>query len=99
MIGRSLTHGHGITPGAAQAGDAMTGRVIVLGTVAMAVAAIGTTMGAGITPRFVWNASASVPIGLYSVHLCTFGADTRQGGSPYCGRLLSSSNPGALSRQ
>jgi conjugative transfer signal peptidase TraF len=46
----------------------MTGRVIVLGTVAMAVAAIGTTMVAEMTPRFVWNASASVPIGLYSVH-------------------------------
>jgi conjugative transfer signal peptidase TraF len=46
----------------------MTGRVIVLGTVAMAVAAIATTMDAGMTPRLVWNASASVPIGLYSVH-------------------------------
>jgi type IV secretory pathway protease TraF len=46
----------------------MTGRVIVLATVAMAVAAIGTTMDAAMTPRFVWNASASVPIGLYSVH-------------------------------
>jgi type IV secretory pathway protease TraF len=40
----------------------------VLGTVAMAVAAIGTTMDSGMIPRFVWNASASVPIGLYSVH-------------------------------
>jgi conjugative transfer signal peptidase TraF len=46
----------------------MTGRLIVLATVAMAVAAIGTTMDPAITPRFVWNASASVPIGLYSVH-------------------------------
>jgi conjugative transfer signal peptidase TraF len=46
----------------------MTGRLIVLGTVAMAVAAIGTTMDQAMTPRFVWNASASVPIGLYSVH-------------------------------
>jgi conjugative transfer signal peptidase TraF len=46
----------------------MTGRVIVLATVVMAVAAIGTTMGAGMPPRFVWNASASIPIGLYSVH-------------------------------
>jgi type IV secretory pathway protease TraF len=46
----------------------MTGRLIVLGSVAIAVAAIGTTMDAGMTPRFVWNASASVPIGLYSVH-------------------------------
>jgi type IV secretory pathway protease TraF len=34
----------------------------------MAVAAIGTTMDQAMTPRFVWNASASVPIGLYSVH-------------------------------
>jgi type IV secretory pathway protease TraF len=40
----------------------------VLATVAIAVAAIGTTMDSGITPRFVWDASASVPIGLYSVH-------------------------------
>jgi type IV secretory pathway protease TraF len=46
----------------------MTGRVIVLATAARAVAAIGTTMAAGMTPRFVWNASASVPIGLYKVH-------------------------------
>jgi conjugative transfer signal peptidase TraF len=46
----------------------MTGRVIVLATVAMAVAAIGTTMDSGMIPRFVWSASASVPIGLYSVH-------------------------------
>ena len=46
----------------------MTGRVIVLATAAMAVAAIGTTMDSGMIPRFVWNASASVPIGLYSVH-------------------------------
>jgi conjugative transfer signal peptidase TraF len=45
----------------------MTGRLIVLATVAMAVAAIATTMDPAITPRFVWNASASVPIGLYSV--------------------------------
>jgi conjugative transfer signal peptidase TraF len=34
----------------------------------MAVAAIGTTMSSAMTPRFVWNASASVPIGLYKVH-------------------------------
>jgi type IV secretory pathway protease TraF len=46
----------------------MTGRVIVLATVAMAIAAIGTTMDSRMIPRFVWNASASVPIGLYSVH-------------------------------
>jgi conjugative transfer signal peptidase TraF len=46
----------------------MTGRVIVPATVAMAVAAIGTTMDSAMIPRFVWNASASVPIGLYSVH-------------------------------
>jgi type IV secretory pathway protease TraF len=34
----------------------------------MAVAAIGTTTDAGMTRRFVRNASASVPIGLYKVH-------------------------------
>jgi type IV secretory pathway protease TraF len=46
----------------------MTGRLIVLGTAAMAVAAIGTAMDGGMTPRFISSASASVPIGLYSVH-------------------------------
>jgi hypothetical protein len=46
----------------------MTGRVIVLATVAMAIVAIGTTMDQAMTPRFVWNASASVPIGLYKAH-------------------------------
>jgi type IV secretory pathway protease TraF len=60
-FGRRETVGYVITTAA------MTGRLIVLGTAAMAVAAIGTTMDP-ITPRFVWNASASVPIGLYSVH-------------------------------
>jgi conjugative transfer signal peptidase TraF len=45
----------------------MIGRVIMLGIMAMAVAAIGTPMDPAITPRFVWNASASVPIGLYKV--------------------------------
>jgi type IV secretory pathway protease TraF len=45
----------------------MTGRVIVLATVAMAVAAIGATMDSQTTPRFIWNASASIPIGLYKV--------------------------------
>jgi hypothetical protein len=41
----------------------MTGRLIVLGTVAMAVAAIGTTMDPGMTPRFVWNASEALRSG------------------------------------
>jgi type IV secretory pathway protease TraF len=45
----------------------MTGRVIVLATVAMTAAAIRTTMDSGMIPRFVWDAPASVPIGLYSV--------------------------------
>jgi type IV secretory pathway protease TraF len=62
LFGRPETVGYVITTAA------MTGRVIVLATVAMAVAAIGTTMDSGMIPRFVWNASASVPIGLYSVH-------------------------------
>jgi type IV secretory pathway protease TraF len=35
---------------------------------ALAVVATGTTMDPAVTPRFVWNASASVRIGLYSVH-------------------------------
>jgi hypothetical protein len=44
VIGRNLTTDTTSRLAAAQAGDAMTGRLIVLGTVAMAVAAIGTTM-------------------------------------------------------
>jgi conjugative transfer signal peptidase TraF len=46
----------------------MTGRSAVLAATAMAVAAIGTTAGSGTMPRFVWNASGSVPTGLYKVH-------------------------------
>jgi hypothetical protein len=69
LVGRAKRRVTARLPTRAQGlGDAMTGRVIVLGTVAMAVAAIGTTMDAATTPRFVWNASASVPIGLHSVH-------------------------------
>ena len=45
----------------------MTNRSVALVTVAAAVAAIGTTLGAKPAPRFVWNVSESVPTGLYQV--------------------------------
>ena len=45
----------------------MTGRSAVFVATVMAVAAIGTTAGSGTAPRFVWNVSGSVPIGLYGV--------------------------------
>jgi conjugative transfer signal peptidase TraF len=45
----------------------MTGRPAALIAMVAAVAAVTSTMGAKHTPRFVWNASESVPIGLYSV--------------------------------
>ena len=68
-LGRSRTGLVGVSPRTLEkhriygtgAGDAMTGRLIVLGTVAMAVAAIATTMDAGMTPRFVSNVSAKRP--------------------------------------
>jgi conjugative transfer signal peptidase TraF len=45
----------------------MTGHTTTLVAMVAAVAAVTSTMGAKPVPRFVWNASASVPIGLYSV--------------------------------
>ena len=45
----------------------MTNRSAALVTVAVAVGAIGITLGAKPAPRFVWNASESVPTGLYQV--------------------------------
>jgi conjugative transfer signal peptidase TraF len=47
----------------------MTGRSAVFVATVMAVAAIGTTAGSGTAPRFVWNVSGSVPIGLYGVRV------------------------------
>ena len=45
----------------------MTGHTATLVAMVAAVAVITSTMGAKPVPRFVWNASESVPIGLYSV--------------------------------
>ena len=45
----------------------MTSRMATLLAMASAVTVVTSTMGAKPVPRFVWNASASVPIGLYSV--------------------------------
>jgi conjugative transfer signal peptidase TraF len=45
----------------------MMNRSMTLLTMAAAVAVIGTTLGPKSAPRLVWNASASVPIGLYHV--------------------------------
>jgi len=45
----------------------MTGRLTTLVAMVAAVAIVTSTMGAKPVPRFVWNASESVPIGLYSV--------------------------------
>ena len=45
----------------------MTGRSAVLMATVMAVAAIVVTADSGTVPRFVWNVSGSVPIGLYRV--------------------------------
>jgi len=45
----------------------MTNRSTTLLTMAAAVAVIGTTLGPKSAPRFVWNASESVPTGLYQV--------------------------------
>jgi type IV secretory pathway protease TraF len=45
----------------------MTGRSAVLAATVMAIAAIGATAASGTVPRFVWNLSGSVPIGLYRV--------------------------------
>ncbi len=45
----------------------MTNRSAALVTVAVAVGAIGITLGEKPAPRFVWNVSESVPTGLYQV--------------------------------
>jgi len=45
----------------------MTGRCLTLITMASAAVMVMSTIGARPTPRFVWNASESVPIGLYHV--------------------------------
>ena len=45
----------------------MTSRMATLLAMAAAVTVVTSTMGAKPVPRFVWNASESVPIGLYSV--------------------------------
>ena len=45
----------------------MTGKTATLLVMAAAVGIVISTMGAKPTPRFVWNGSESVPIGLYSV--------------------------------
>jgi conjugative transfer signal peptidase TraF len=45
----------------------MTLRVGTLALTAAATALVAATMGPKSAPRFVWNASESVPIGLYSV--------------------------------
>ena len=43
----------------------MTGRVAILLTTLAATALVACTIAAERAPRYVWNASASVPIGLY----------------------------------
>jgi conjugative transfer signal peptidase TraF len=45
----------------------MTGRSATLVLMVIGVAVEALTMGAKPMPRFVWNASESVPLGLYSV--------------------------------
>ena len=45
----------------------MTGHLATLVAMVAAVAVVTSTMGAKPALRFVWNASESVPIGLYSV--------------------------------
>ena len=45
----------------------MTNRAITLVTMVAAVAVLATMMGPKAAPRFVWNASESVPTGLYHV--------------------------------
>src|SRR3984893_18578702 len=45
----------------------MMNRSTTLLAIAAAVAVIGTTLGPKPAPRFVWNASESVPTGLYRV--------------------------------
>jgi len=45
----------------------MTGRLAMLLVTILSVVALTFTIVAKPVPRFVWNASPSVPIGLYSV--------------------------------
>jgi conjugative transfer signal peptidase TraF len=45
----------------------MTGRPTTLVLMVIGIAVLTLTMGAKPMPRFVWNVSGSVPIGLYSV--------------------------------
>ena len=45
----------------------MTSRMATLIAMAAAITVVTSTMGARPVPRFVWNVSESVPIGLYSV--------------------------------
>ena len=43
----------------------MTGRALILVTALAGVGALALTFGWGALPLYVWNASASVPVGLY----------------------------------
>jgi conjugative transfer signal peptidase TraF len=45
----------------------MTGRSATLVVMVIGIVLLTFTMGAKPTPRFVWNASESVPLGLYNV--------------------------------
>jgi conjugative transfer signal peptidase TraF len=45
----------------------MTSRAITLAATIAAAAAVASTLGTKPAPRLVWNASESVPIGLYAV--------------------------------
>ena len=46
----------------------MTGHVVTLLTTLVAATAVLSSIGARPVPRFLWNASESVPIGLYRLH-------------------------------
>ncbi|MFD1797993.1 S26 family signal peptidase [Paracoccus aurantiacus] len=46
----------------------MNSRRVTLGASALAVALIAIPAGVVWSPRLIWNASASVPVGLYAVH-------------------------------
>lgn len=46
----------------------MTGRVMTLLTTLLAAIAVLSSIAARPVPRFLWNASESVPIGLYRLH-------------------------------
>ena len=46
-------------------GDTMTSRLKVLTATCAGVAALAATMIADTSPLYIWNASPSVPIGLY----------------------------------